>query len=83
MKNPVLGKKLLSKKKTVAYYKKRANKHYYDHIKECLFCGIFASGNVRLRKCAKCHRASYCSRKCQVKHWKAGHKKECIEEQGK
>ena len=27
--------------------------------------------------CANCKCVHYCSRKCQVKHWKAGHKKEC------
>jgi len=34
----------------------------------------------KLRPCKKCHRAFYCGRECQVKHWKTernGHKKMC------
>ena len=27
--------------------------------------------------CSKCKKTYYCSRKCQVKHWKSGHKLEC------
>ncbi len=30
-----------------------------------------------IKKCARCQQAYYCSRKCQIKHWKAGHKKVC------
>jgi MYND finger len=30
-----------------------------------------------LLKCAKCHVASYCSRECQIKDWKGGHKRAC------
>ena len=28
-------------------------------------------------QCSKCHAVAYCSRACQVKAWKAGHKREC------
>ncbi|BDA50305.1 hypothetical protein COCOBI_15-4340 [Coccomyxa sp. Obi] len=31
----------------------------------------------KLQKCGACELMSYCSRKCQVKHWKAGHKQAC------
>ena len=41
----------------------------------CVVCGC--SGPKR---CAKCHRTSYCSREHQVIHWKAGHKKQCGDE---
>ena len=30
-----------------------------------------------MSRCARCKRASYCSKECQVKHWKSGHKEEC------
>jgi len=38
----------------------------------CSVCGC--SGP---KKCAKCHSVNYCSREHQVIHWKAGHKKQC------
>lgn len=28
--------------------------------------------------CVECKAAYYCNRDCQVAHWKAGHKKECV-----
>jgi TPR repeat protein len=34
----------------------------------------------KLRPCKRCHRAFYCGKECQVKHWKRernGHKKRC------
>ena len=29
------------------------------------------------KKCSKCQRVYYCSRECQIKHWKRKHKQEC------
>jgi hypothetical protein len=29
--------------------------------------------------CSRCKNACYCSKECQKSHWKAGHKKECID----
>lgn len=29
------------------------------------------------KRCSRCQLAYYCSRKCQKKHWNAGHKEEC------
>ena len=31
----------------------------------------------KLKVCARCKAFSYCSKECQVKHWKAGHKVDC------
>jgi ubiquitin carboxyl-terminal hydrolase 36/42 len=31
----------------------------------------------RVAACAKCSVRRYCTRDCQVAHWKAGHKREC------
>jgi len=42
----------------------------------CAFCGKTAS--EKLKMCSRCKMVSYCSRECQVEHWKV-HKKECIE----
>ena len=39
----------------------------------------------KLRPCNGCHRVFYCSKECQVKHWKRernGHKKQCNSEKG-
>ena len=33
----------------------------------------------KLKNCARCKSAQYCSRECQVKDWKSGHKKLCKE----
>ena len=30
-------------------------------------------------RCAKCLTAAYCSKPCQSKAWKAGHKRECVD----
>lgn len=32
----------------------------------------------KLKQCAVCEAVSYCSRDCQVKHWKDGHKSDCV-----
>ena len=31
-----------------------------------------------LKACGRCRRVAYCSKKCQVAAWKAGHKQECM-----
>lgn len=33
--------------------------------------------------CARCKKVKYCSRECQVAHWKLGHKKVCIQSEVK
>ena len=41
----------------------------------------YASCGARLKKplvCSRCKAAAYCSKDCQVKDWKAGHKQECV-----
>ena len=44
----------------------------------CFKCG--KSG--KLSRCSKCHTAAYCSRECQLAHWKkgpgGGHKHCCV-----
>lgn len=41
----------------------------------CAACGRLAS---ELKKCSACRAVGYCSRECQVDHWKkGGHKREC------
>jgi hypothetical protein len=43
----------------------------------CHVCKTIEEHCRKLRVCAKCLSRSYCSRECQLKHWKTGHKKEC------
>jgi hypothetical protein len=33
---------------------------------------------TKILKCAKCEKVGYCNRKCQLEHWKGGHKQECL-----
>ena len=32
---------------------------------------------IKLKSCARCKAFLYCSKECQIKHWKAGHKVDC------
>ena len=45
----------------------------------CVNCGRSTQGDKEcvLKTCALCKAFSYCSKECQVKHWKAGHKVDC------
>ncbi|KAG4947145.1 hypothetical protein JHK87_043152 [Glycine soja] len=40
----------------------------------CSICGGFST-----TRCARCKAARYCSGKCQIIHWRLGHKYECSE----
>ncbi len=44
-------------------------------------CHVCGAGNAK--KCAGCHSIAYCTKECQVKHWKAGHKILCRQLQAK
>lgn len=43
----------------------------------CWACGIEGDEDLQLRVCSACHTARYCSKECQLSHWKRGHKEEC------
>ena len=43
----------------------------------CANCGRQRDKECILKQCARCQVFSYCSKKCQVQHWKAGHKVDC------
>jgi hypothetical protein len=43
----------------------------------CANCGQPSRDNKQLKACARCKAFHYCSKKCQVEHWKAGHKVDC------
>lgn len=42
----------------------------------CATCGVAAAA-AKLAKCARCERAWYCSKRCQKKDYKGGHKDRC------
>jgi hypothetical protein len=44
--------------------------------KPCTQCGELFP---KLHRCTRCKAVSYCSKQCQVAHWKAGHKQVCKE----
>jgi len=45
--------------------------------RHCDQCSAEEDPAAPLRVCASCKQCRYCSRECQVKHWRAGHSKEC------
>lgn len=53
----------------------------YQEMKRCWGCDRFFNEEIeRSLICASCKCATYCSRECQVKHWKEGrHKDHCKE----
>ena len=49
-----------------------------DAILGCTFCGKNPEAvSKKLQKCSKCRSVWYCSKECQAKHWKGGHKAMC------
>jgi hypothetical protein len=53
----------------------------YGTDEVCTNCFRLESGleeGKKLMICGWCKQVSYCSRKCQMEHWKKFHKKECI-----
>jgi hypothetical protein len=58
--------------------------HGNDEV--CTNCFRLESGleeGKKLMICGWCKRVNYCSRECQMQHWKKFHKKECIGDKGK
>jgi hypothetical protein len=43
----------------------------------CANCGTKSREKEQFKACARCRAFHYCSKKCQVQHWKAGHKIDC------
>jgi hypothetical protein len=43
----------------------------------CANCNIMSEEKEEFKVCARCKAFHYCSKKCQVEHWKAGHKVDC------
>tara|TARA_B110000444_G_C18715362_1_gene535747 strand:+ start:57 stop:536 length:480 start_codon:yes stop_codon:yes gene_type:complete len=47
-----------------------------DNIRKCESCLIFDEKN-NFKYCSKCKLCCYCSKECQIKHWKKDHKFRC------
>jgi hypothetical protein len=47
-------------------------------LQVCAWCSSKGSASISLYKCTRCRMVCYCSRECQLKSWKAGHKEACI-----
>jgi hypothetical protein len=43
----------------------------------CANCNMMSEEKDQFKACARCKAFHYCSKKCQVEHWKAGHKVDC------
>jgi hypothetical protein len=44
---------------------------------QCANCNKVSQEDTQLKACARCKACHYCSKKCQVEHWKDGHKVDC------
>lgn len=47
----------------------------------CDYCAKGEEADVKFKACSKCKDVCYCSRDCQVAHWKV-HKKVCGDSSG-
>jgi len=55
-------------------------KEEWEGKKSCNCCGMGAKRfSGPLKRCARCNAAWYCGKECQHKHWKAGHKVDCVQ----
>lgn len=51
----------------------------FDFARNCASCGAKPKGDTSWKRCARCNLVHYCSRECQRKAWKTGHKNSCGE----
>ena len=49
-----------------------------DHCANCDKKANALPKGDKLKCCVRCHAAWYCSKDCQVEHWRAGHKNDCF-----
>jgi hypothetical protein len=61
--------------RTPLYTLDEALKHLFPFFKVCIVCGDRHRHKISL--CTGCRAVHYCSRECQAKHWKEGHKDAC------
>lgn len=52
-------------------------------LNTCANCEVKVGANPKIfSRCSQCKAASYCSKECQVTHWKKGHKWDCVDKDG-
>eukprot|EP01083_Nonionella_stella_P035172 96094_1 len=51
----------------------------WGDLSRCARCGV---GGNDLKRCSRCKKVAYCSRECQLDHFKNGHKGPCKRESG-
>jgi hypothetical protein len=71
------AKKLLSKKRTAGYKIQKAQEVSVRPLRTCAACRMLESPGITFQCCSRCHVPFYCSRECQRKDWKRGHKQQC------
>lgn len=48
----------------------------FQYSRRCILCHFCKTERINLDKCGRCRKALYCSRECQISHWK-DHKLDC------
>ena len=52
-----------------------------DLRRKCIQCDkdqdLNGSNSPPMMRCSRCHIAVYCSKECQIIHWREGHKRVC------
>jgi MYND finger len=51
--------------------------NYRCHDHACANCKVAPSASVVIQICGHCKAVGYCSKNCQKKHWRLGHKVDC------
>lgn len=52
--------------------------NHHGHCRFCHGCDVFIAKPQKRQYCSGCHVSFYCSKECQLNHWNASHKKECL-----
>merc|ERR1712087_242685 len=52
------------------------NAKHTGKLRLCDSCGKLETKKGEMLACSKCHKVTYCSKECQIAHWKA-HKSDC------
>jgi hypothetical protein len=83
------SKKHVEAERALLAKKVKKNDYYYKQLKQgpdmsggdmCTNCHVLEANlqlHSKLMKCAGCRQIMYCSRSCQMEHWKKIHKKQC------
>ena len=62
--------------KELRKYLKKVPESVVESVEQCAICREIKPFFI-FKFCSNCKKERYCSKECQIKHWKAGHKLEC------